>query len=201
MFFLFSVKEKIRFIYKILPILLTVFLLGSFTVIKLGLDINFINLIIGRGTAFVPASKFLEVKDIALYTVQNPLTIFMGKGMGGEIKTWIIGPTRNEIAVTHFIHNNYARIFLHTGIIGLFLYLMIVFVFLKKSIKFFRRLDKNDYFNRSFTLGVIGSFIAILIGAIGTNTLYGIFPYILMGMAMVINYEKFKRLTSQVLYK
>jgi len=194
MFFLFSIREKIRLLYRILPILLIVLLLGSFAVIKLKLGINFMNLIIGRGTAFKPASKFLEVKDIVLQTIQNPLTIFMGEGMGGRIETWVIGPTIHEITLTHFIHNNYARIFLETGIVGLSLYLMIAFVFLKKTIKFFRKSDKNDYFNRSITLGAIGSFVAVLVGAIGTNTLYGTFTYLLMGIIVVIIYQKSEEL-------
>lgn len=186
MFLLLSLREKITFLRKILPLLLIAFLLGSFMLFNLNLDINLIGLVSSRITAFNPANKFVEVRDIFSHAVENPLFILMGNGMGGTIQTWVVGAEVDEIMVTHFIHNNYARIFLETGIVGLFLYLTMVILFLKKTIVLFRRIDKKDCFAKSLTLGTITSFVTVLIGAIGTNTLFNIFTYILMGMVMVI---------------
>jgi len=185
-FFLLSLKDKVKLLQRTLPILLMVFLVGSLVLAKLGLGVGFANLVIARGAAFQPASKFIEVRDIALHALQNPLVILIGEGLGGKVRTWVVGPTVDEIAETHFIHNNYARIFLHEGAIGLTLYLMMALTFLKRAIKFFRESNGSSPFTRSLVLGGVGAFTATLIGAIGTNTLFNIFTYVLMAMVMAM---------------
>jgi hypothetical protein len=183
--------EKVALLRKSLPVLLAVLLAGSFLVIKLGLGISFVNLVVGRGIEFSPGSKFVEVQDVLTNAAQNPLYILVGEGLGGEVVTWVYGAKVDEVAETHFIHNNYARIFLHTGIIGLILYLSIIAAFLRNTYVFFRN-SGVDKFAKGLALGSLGAIAALLVGAIGTNTLFNHLAYVLMGVAVTIFWAESK---------
>lgn len=125
----------------------------------------------------------IEMWKIALDEIsKHP---FIGKGWGTEeFRKYYLKDTSYFI---ESVHNSYLELALRTGLIGLFSLLMIFCIFIIKMVQAIRIL-KDDTTQRAYLIGILCSFVSILVfamfGPVFKTQYVVIFLWILMGLGM-----------------